>query len=196
MGRCSKEESKPEKPGNGNTSKGVKPPVPQEPPPPPAPTPSANEVNIRPARPETCGKPWKTPLMEMRGKVQKVEYRKPPWSSQKGLHLDVQTIGKQDIVIHVFPEQLITQCQNLFTFKEGELVTVSGSEFLTEAGKQMNICAAEIIRSAGVLNLRNPITGSLEKEACCQEICGKRCTGRPPFCRRRCMDRCSTENLF
>ncbi|XOF32917.1 MAG: type II secretion system secretin GspD [Candidatus Electrothrix sp. YB6] len=157
------------------------------------------EERTIPATEESCGNPWKTPLMEIRGKVKKVEYRKPPWSSQKGLHLDVEIAGKQNIVVHVFPEQpkqLTKQCQDLFTFKQGEIVTVSGSAFFTKAGSQPNICAAAVTRNAGVLNLRTPTTGRLEKGTCCQEICRKRCTGRGAVCRRRCMDRCSTEGRF
>ncbi|RWX52083.1 hypothetical protein VU01_10428, partial [Candidatus Electrothrix marina] len=79
----------------------------------------------------SCGKSWKTPLMEIEGTIRKVEYRKPPGGSQKGLHFDVETADKQSVVIHVFPEPKTSQCPDLFTFKEGETVTVVGSEFST-----------------------------------------------------------------
>ncbi|MCI5211373.1 MAG: hypothetical protein D3910_21900 [Candidatus Electrothrix sp. ATG2] len=127
-----------------------------------------------PSAQKSCGKSWKTPLMEIEGTIRKVEYRTQPQSGQIGLHLDVKTIDKQDVVIHVFPERKTKQCPDLFRFQEKEKVTVVGSEFSTPK-HQNNICVAEIIRQdveplelndqnlemlqPKVLKLRDPITG-------------------------------------
>ncbi len=133
----------------------------------------------------------------MTGKIRKAEYRSPPGTGLRGLHLDVETGDKQSVVIHVFPEQLTKQCSELFDFKQGETVTVSGSEFFTDRAKgQKNLCAAEITRNSETLKLRNPVTGDLEKDACCQKICSRQCTGKPPMCRKMCMTRCRAGNHF
>lgn len=129
----------------------------------------------------SCGKSWKTPLMEIEGTIRKVEYRKPPGGSQKGLHFDVETADKQSVVIHVFPEPKTSQCPDLFTFKEGETVTVVGSEFSTPQNPK-NICASGIIgqniepsevtdQNSKMLKLRDPITGNHNNAVFNNKIC-------------------------
>ena len=129
----------------------------------------------------SCGNSWKTPLMEIEGTIKKVEYRMPPWGNQKGLHFDVETTDKQPVVIHVFPEPKTSQCPDLFTFKEGETVTVIGSEFSTPKSKK-NICASGIIRQdveplelndqkIAILKLRDPTTGNHNNSVFNNKIC-------------------------
>jgi hypothetical protein len=146
---------------------------------------------VRPATRESCGRPWITPLLEAQGEIKKVEYRRQPGTGLRGLHLDVETTDEQYIVIHVFPEQLTKQCSDLFKFTTGEVVSVSGSEFLTKAKTQKNICATEIIRDSGILKLRNLTTGDLEQDECCEIMCKKNCAGKPLMCRKICMNRCT-----
>ncbi|MCI5222158.1 MAG: hypothetical protein D3924_05680 [Candidatus Electrothrix sp. AR4] len=145
----------------------------------------------------SCGKSWKTPLNEITGKIRKIEYKSPPWTNQRGLHLDVETAPQNHIVIHVFPEKLISQCSNLFMFEEGEEIMVSGSEFLTgREGRRQNLCAATITRNSNTLELRNPETGDLVKQACCREICKRNCAGKSPICGNTCLNICGKMKPF
>ncbi|XCN72523.1 MAG: hypothetical protein Q3M24_19875 [Candidatus Electrothrix aestuarii] len=147
---------------------------------------------VRPASKESCGRPWITPLLDVQGKIKKVEYRTQPGTGLRGLHLDVQTAAEEYIVVHVFPELLTQQCADLFRFKEGERISASGSEFLTKAGMQKNICADEIVRNSGSkLRLRDSMTGNLEQDECCERICKQRCSGKPMMCAKICMQNCT-----
>lgn len=143
---------------------------------------------------QSCGRPWSTPLSEIQGEIKKVEYRTQPGTGLRGLHLDVQTAKEESVVIHVFPERLARQCSDLFQFNPGEVVTVSGSEFLTKAGKQKNICAAKISRDSGTLNVRDVTTGHLDREECCKRMCQRNCAGKPSVCGEICMNTCT--NIF
>lgn len=122
------------------------------------------------------------------------EYRTQPGTDLRGLHLDVQSTKDELIVVHVFPERLTGQCSDLFQFNPGELITVSGSEFLTKAGKQKNICAEEIIRDSGPLKVRDVTTGHLDREECCKRMCQRNCSGKPSVCGEICMNTCT--NIF
>ncbi|WP_339135173.1 MAG: META domain-containing protein [Candidatus Electrothrix sp. GW3-4] len=142
-------------------------------------------------RESSCNQPWKTPLTEISGQIRKVAIKSPPWTKQSGLHLDVET-SSGSYVIHVFPENLIKQCREVFHFEVGETVTVSGSEFRSGKGQgQLNICAATITRATNVLQLRDPLTSGLDKRVCCQEYCGNKCTDRPEKCMSQCLSQCN-----
>ena len=138
----------------------------------------------------TCGRIWNNQLAKVQGRICDVAYRIQPLTGRSGLHIDVETDSNQYVVIHVFPKTLIAKCPSAFHFTVGDTVTVSGSEFLTGGGMQQNICAATIIRKKDVLRIRDPMTGRLERQFCCQEICKKNCTGLPPLCNRMCMGNC------
>jgi hypothetical protein len=119
----------------------------------------------------SCGRSWKTPLMEVEGTIRKVEYKKPPWNNRAGLHLDVETAPQQHTIVHVFPELKISQCPDLFSFEEGDLVTVVGSEFSTPKN-QNDICASGIIiQDSELLKLRGPITGKHDNTAFNSAVC-------------------------
>lgn len=147
----------------------------------------------------TCGRPWKIPLSEIHGRIRNVEYRVQPLTGRSGLHLDIETGRQPDTVItviHVYPERLTAKCPSVFYFRVGEMVTVTGSEFFTGmGGRQQNICAATITQKEKVLGVRNPVTGSLERQLCCQEICEQNCAGLPPMCDRMCMGNCRGRRL-
>lgn len=129
----------------------------------------------------TCGRPWKHPLVNIQGKVRNVAYRVQPLTGRRGLHIDVETDQQTDTVIHIYPERLTAKCPSVFYFRVGDRVTVTGSEFFTgRGGIQQNVCAATITQGEKVLGVRDPQTGSLERQLCCQEICEKNCTGLPP----------------
>ena len=139
----------------------------------------------------TCGQPWKRPLAEIQGRIQNVEYRVQPFTGRTGLHIDVATGPQTYTVIHIYPEQLIAQCPSVFHFRMGDTVNVTGSEFFTgKGGMQQNICAARIRQGKEVLGIRNPDTGTLEMQLCCQEICEKNCIGFPPLCGQICAMNC------
>ncbi len=143
----------------------------------------------------TCGRPWKSPLTEIQGRIRNVEYRAQPLTGRRGLHLDIETGWQVETVIHVYPERLTANCPSVFYFRVGDTVTVTGSEFFTGRGGQQNICAATITQEEKVLDLRDPVTGDLERQLCCQEICEKNCTGLPPMCDRMCMGNCQNKRL-
>ncbi|MCI5130586.1 MAG: META domain-containing protein [Candidatus Electrothrix sp. EH2] len=139
----------------------------------------------------SCNRPWKTPLARITGQITKVDIKSPPWTSERGLHLEVESSSGISYLIHVFPEKLMEQCRELFDFKAGEKVAVSGSEFRT-GGNQGNICAATITRGSDVLRLREPATSSLENQVCCLSLCEKKCGNmpRPEMCRKGCSSQC------
>lgn len=147
----------------------------------------------------TCGRPWKHPLTKIQGRIRNVEYRIQPFTGRSGLHLDIETGRQPDTVvtvIHVYPERLTAQCPSVFYFRVGDTVTVTGSAFFTgRGGMQQNICAATITQGKEVLGVRDPQTGSLERQLCCQEICEKNCIGLPPLCDRMCMGNCGNRRL-
>ena len=144
----------------------------------------------------TCGRPWNYPLTEIQGRIRNVEYRVQPFTGRRGLHLDIETGRQAYTVIHVYPERLTAQCPSAFYFHTGEMVTVAGSEFFTgRGGMQQNICAATISRGKKVLGVRDPQTGRLERQLCCQAICEKNCIGLPPLCDRMCMMNCGKQKL-
>ncbi|MCI5139737.1 MAG: hypothetical protein D3922_15310, partial [Candidatus Electrothrix sp. AR1] len=98
--------------------------------------------------------------------------------------------------IHVYPERLTAKCPSVFYFRVGDTVTVTGSEFFTgKGGTQQNICAAIITQEEKVLGVRDPVTGNLKRQLCCQEICEKNCAGLPPMCDRMCMGNCGNKRL-
>ncbi|MCI5121427.1 MAG: hypothetical protein D3908_09620 [Candidatus Electrothrix sp. AUS4] len=142
----------------------------------------------------TCGRPWKLPLTTIQGKIHNVEYREQPFTKRSGLHLDVETGPQTYTVIHVYPERLTALCPSVFHFRVGDTLTVTGSEFFTgQGGMQQNICAATITQGkAGenVLGMRDPQTGALERQLCCQQICEKNCIGLPPVCGQICAMNC------
>jgi hypothetical protein len=142
----------------------------------------------------TCGRPWEKQLRQVQGKIRDVEYRAQPITGRKGLHIDVETgVGKYTTV-HVYPETLIGKCPSVFQFTVGDTVTVSGSEFFTGPGRvQQNICAAVIRQPGRTLGVRDPVTGTLDRQLCCQAICEKNCTGLPPMCDRMCMGNCKNQ---
>lgn len=144
-----------------------------------------------PQGPSSCNRPWKIPLAEISGQITQVEMKAPPWTKQRGLHLEVENSSGTSYVIHVFPEKLMEQCRELFNFKAGEKVAVSGSEFRTGESQQ-NICAATITRGSDLLRLRDPVTSTLENQLCCLSLCEKKCgnTPQPEMCRKRCSSRC------
>lgn len=155
----------------------------------------SNHLESSIANSATCGRIWNNQLAKVQGKIRDVAYRIQPLTGRSGLHIDVetgpnQTDSNQYVVIHVFPETLIAKCPSAFHFTVGDTVTVSGSEFFTGGGMQQNICAATIIRKKDVLSVRDPVTGRLERQLCCQEICRKNCSGLPPMCDRMCMGNC------
>ncbi|RWX44444.1 hypothetical protein H206_01718 [Candidatus Electrothrix aarhusensis] len=144
----------------------------------------------------TCGRPWQIPLSEIHGRIRNVEYRVQPLTGQRGLHLDIETSEQTETVIHVYPERLTAKCPSVFYFHVGDSVTVTGSEFFTsKGGMQQNICAATITQEEKVLDVRDPITGDLERQLCCQEICEKNCVGLPFMCDRMCMGNCGNKRL-
>ncbi|WP_446007976.1 META domain-containing protein [Candidatus Electrothrix sp.] len=158
-----------------------------------SPGPEAREaVQAFPVSESSCNQPWKTPpLAEINGQVRKVEMNSPSWTNQRGLQLDVQT-SAGTYVVHVFPENLMAQCQEVLHFEVGEKIVVSGSEFRTGKGQgQLNICAATITKGSNVLRLRDPLTSTLDKRLCCQEMCRERCVGKPEQCKGRCLARCN-----
>ncbi|XOF33886.1 MAG: hypothetical protein ACL93V_00885 [Candidatus Electrothrix sp. YB6] len=139
----------------------------------------------------TCGRRWKLPLAEIHGKIKKVEYRIQPGTERKGLHIDVETAPRQYTVVHVYPERLTAQCPTMFHFSPGDVVTVVGSAFFAGiGGSQRNICAATVTQRSDRLELRDTVTGALEQQVCCREICRKQCTGLPFVCSRMCMGNC------
>jgi hypothetical protein len=144
----------------------------------------------------TCGRPWKSPLTEIQGRIRNVEYRIQPFTGRRGLHLDIETGRQTYTVIHVYPERLTAKCPSVFYFREGDRVTVTGSEFFTSiGGSQQNICAATITQGEKMLGVRDPQTGAIERQLCCQEICEKNCAGLPPMCDRMCMGNCRNRRL-
>ncbi|MCW5212179.1 hypothetical protein VU04_04625 [Desulfobulbus sp. TB] len=159
-------------------------------------TKNSHDLERRIVNSATCGRIWNNQLAKVQGKIRNVAYRIQPLTGRSGLHIDVetgpdQTESNQYVVIHVFPETLIAKCPSAFHFTVGDTVTVSGSEFFTgRGGMQQNICAATIIRKKDVLSVRDPVTGRLERQLCCQEICKKNCSGLPPMCDRMCMGNC------
>lgn len=75
---------------------------------------------------------------------------------EEGLHLIFQTEDEEkEYLIHVCPAWVAEQ-QNI-TFKRGEKLTITGSEFLKKG--KLNLYAAEIIREGKKLQLRNPENG-------------------------------------
>lgn len=158
-----------------------------------APSPSLENRLVNSA---TCGRSWKKPLAQIHGKIRNVEYRTPPFTGRRGLHLDVEQDNNIQVVVHVYPEMLIARCPAVFQFTVGETVTVEGSEFFTgRGGIQQNICAAKIARKKNVLAIRDPVTGQLERQLCCQAICETNCTGLPPLCDLMCMGNCQKRTL-
>jgi hypothetical protein len=147
----------------------------------------------------TCGRPWKHPLAKIQGRIRNVEYRIQPFTGRSGLHLDIETGQQPDTVItviHVYPERLTAKCPSVFYFRVGDTVTVTGSAFFTgRGGMQQNICAATITEGKEVLGVRDPQTGSLKRQLCCQEICEQNCAGLPPMCDRMCMGNCGNRRL-
>lgn len=147
----------------------------------------------------TCGRPWKRPLVKIQGRIRNVEYRLQPFTGRSGLHLDIETGRQPDTVItviHVYPERLTAKCPSVFYFHTGDTVTVTGSEFFTgRGGVQQNICAATITQKEKVLGVRDPQTGSLERQLCCQAICEQNCAGLPFMCDRMCMGNCGNRRL-
>jgi hypothetical protein len=144
----------------------------------------------------TCGRPWKNSLTRIHGRIRNVEYRVQPLTGRRGLHLDIETGRQRDTIIHVYPERLTAKCPSVFYFKVGDTVNVTGSEFLTgRGGMQQNICAAKITQAEKVLGVRDPVTGDLERQLCCQEICEKNCSGLPPMCDWMCMGNCKNKRL-
>ena len=159
--------------------------------------PTSSEEN-RIANSATCGRPWQKQLAQVQGRIREVEYRTQPTTGRKGLHIDVEinaeTDAKKYTVIHVYPETLTAKCPSVFQFTVGDEVTVKGSEFFTgRGGVQQNICAAIITQKEKTLGVRDPVTGTLERQLCCQAICEKNCTGLPPMCDRMCMGNCKNE---
>ena len=142
----------------------------------------------------TCGRPWKLPLSRIQGKIQNVEYREQPFTGRTGLHLDVETGPQIYTIIHIYPERLTSLCPSVFHFRVGETLTVTGSEFFTgQGGMQQNICAAIITKGEDekeMLSIRDPQTGALERQLCCQQICEKNCIGLPPMCDQICAMNC------
>ncbi len=159
--------------------------------------PASSEEN-RIANSATCGRPWQKKLTQVQGRIRTIEYRAQPTTGRKGLHIDVETNAetnaKKHTVIHVYPETLTAKCPSVFQFTVGDKVTVKGSEFFTgRGGVQQNICAAIITQEEKTLGVRNPVTGNLERQLCCQVICEKNCTGLPSMCDRMCMGNCKNE---
>ncbi len=153
--------------------------------------PSFKESRI--ANSATCGRPWKKQLTQVQGRIRTIEYRPQPVTGRKGLHIDVETGMNKYAVVHVYPEKMTARCPSVFQFNVGDRVTVSGSEFFTGRGVQQNICAAIITQKEKTLGVRDPVTGTLERQLCCQSICEKNCTGLPPMCDRMCMGNCKNE---
>jgi hypothetical protein len=144
----------------------------------------------------TCGRPWQKQLTQVEGRIRTIEYRVQPITRRTGLHIDVEKDGEEYAVIHVYPEKLIEKCPSVFDFVVGDTVKVSGSEFFTgRDGEQQNICAATLTQQEKILKVRNPVTGSLERQLCCQAICKKNCNGLPPMCGLMCMGNCKNERL-
>ena len=144
----------------------------------------------------TCGRPWKSPLTQIHGRIRNVEYRVQPVTGRRGLHLDIETDRQIETIIHVYPERLTAKCPSVFYFMVGDEVTVTGSEFFTgRGGKQQNICAAKITQEDKVLGVRDPVTGDLERQLCCEEICEKNCAGLPFMCDRVCIGNCGEKRL-
>ncbi|CAK8723887.1 hypothetical protein KKHLCK_13380 [Candidatus Electrothrix laxa] len=144
----------------------------------------------------TCGRPWKSRLTQIHGRIRNVEYRVQPMTGRRGLHLDIETGGQIDTIIHVYPERLTVKCPSVFYFTVGDMVNVIGSEFFTgKGGVQQNICAAKITQEDKVLGVRDPLTGDLERQLCCQEICEKNCVGFPLMCDQMCMGSCRNRRM-
>jgi hypothetical protein len=143
---------------------------------------------------DPCGQPWNTPLAEVTGEIVDVYYATPPWTNEEGLHLATKTSSGASVVIHVFPKNCIdNNPPEKFQFTIGELITTTGSEFLTEGGTQRNICAAEIAQRPD-LALRSLQTGCLNEELClnCQGFCEETCSRRikPEVCMNSCLESC------
>lgn len=143
---------------------------------------------------EPCGQPWTTPLSEVTGEIVGVYFATPPWTQEEGLHLEIKTSAGATVVIHVFPKDCIdNNALETFQFAIGEFITVTGSEFLTEANTQRNICAAEIDQRPE-LDLRTLQTGCLNEELCgnCKGICVETCSTspNPDLCLPNCLEGC------
>lgn len=143
---------------------------------------------------EPCGKPWNTPLSEVTGEIVDVYFATPPWTQKEGLHLMIKTSAGAIVAIHVFPKSCIdNNALETFQFAIGEFITVTGSEFLTEANTQRNICAAEIDERPE-LDLRTLQTGCLNEELCanCQGMCEETCSWsrKPDLCLVNCLKGC------
>ena len=141
-----------------------------------------------------CGQPWETPLSEVTGEIVGVYFATPPWTQEEGLHLEIKTSAEAIVAIHVFPKDCVdNNALETFLFAIGELITVTGSEFLTEADTQRNICAAEIDERPE-LDLRTLQTGCLNEELCgnCQSICEETCSRspKPDLCLANCLKSC------
>lgn len=141
-----------------------------------------------------CGQTWNTPLSEVTGEVMGSYFAVPPWTNVEGLHLETKTSSGAIIIIHVFPTECVEKNPpEKFQFTTGTVVTVTGSEFLTEAGTQRNICAADIAQRPD-LKLRTLQTGCLNDELCsnCQGICEETCSSSPNFdlCITNCLASC------
>ncbi|MCI5223922.1 MAG: hypothetical protein D3924_14935 [Candidatus Electrothrix sp. AR4] len=144
---------------------------------------------------KACGKNWITPLTEINGEITGIYYATPPLTRKEGLHLGVETASGEEVVIHVFPAKCIKGAnKEVFSFQEGEEVTVSGSEFLTHREAQWNICAAAI-PSHSLTDLRDWETGRINKEYCerefkgdCDEKCRKKCRRKKKS--KKCFKRC------
>ncbi|MCI5145343.1 MAG: hypothetical protein D3923_07375 [Candidatus Electrothrix sp. AR3] len=84
----------------------------------------------------------------------------PPGTNNKGLHIQL-TSDTVEYIIHVSPQWYVDNHPELFNFKKGDLLTVSGAKF-TSGRTLNNIYAASITNhSSGVLKLqlRDPKTG-------------------------------------
>ncbi|MCI5144970.1 MAG: hypothetical protein D3923_05430 [Candidatus Electrothrix sp. AR3] len=85
--------------------------------------------------------------------------------------------------------------QEEWIFKKGDVVRVAGSKFLN--GKGENICAAEISSSEYSFTtenkneLRNLVTGDLNRKQCKPDVCNDRCKNSNN--RERCMEGCKHE---
>ena len=147
---------------------------------------------------QACGRDWQLPLTEIKGIVKREYYAAPPWTEQKGLHLEViDTSTGKNIIIHVFPEKCVRNNPEKFHFEAGQIISVAGSEFFTESGTQMNICAASI--DALDTWLRDNDNGTVNNVLCsdkpeCKEICSEQCRSvkRPEKCIDQCMDGCKS----
>lgn len=95
-------------------------------------------------------------------KVESVNTLKNPTIGRMGLHLIVKDSLGSSYLIHICPQWYADKHPELFSFKKGDLLIISGSRFATNLTPN-NIFAATIINCSQnnqELKVRDPLTGN------------------------------------